>query len=223
MLSLSALPTASALASHCTVERGESLGLCVENQLQKEGTFAFTGQQKAGTSTRSFDIPAINVSSECGGSVKLSKGSLIAKSGKLEVTGLNLEYEKCKYTGSGITECELASPSILVDGENGTGSGPGLASTLSSATALTLKSGAASGKWTEYTVRSTEGKNCSESYYDMPIKGEAKCQLPESTVEAVSHVLKCEEAGDSLSWSGKEVQFELTAEVKLASGKQWSI
>jgi len=221
---MSLVPVASASAAECPgTTEGGGIALCSEGHEQKSGTFAFTGQQKSGTLSDPFNVASWDTTFECGGSVKLSKGSLVAKSGKLEITGLYLEYEKCKLTSSDEAECELGSPSILVDGGTGSGSGPGLTSAVSSTAELWLKSGAKNRRWTSYTIRSREGSTCAQAYESNQVTNETKCQLPESTVEAVTHVLKCEKKGDELTSTAGSVEFELTAELKLASGKKWSL
>jgi hypothetical protein len=222
---MSLVPVASASAAECPgTTEGGGIALCSEGKEQKEGTFAFTGQQKAGTLTDPFNVQSwTNPEFECKGSAKLSKGSLVAKSGKLELTGLYVEFEKCAITSSDSADCELASPSILVVGGTGSGSGPGLKSTVSSTAELWLKSGAANYRWTSYTIRGRENRECDQAYESNQVKGEAKCLLPESTVEAVTHVLKCEKKSNELQSSAGTVDFELTAELKLASGKKWSL
>ncbi len=220
MTALSAIGPASALASPCTSKRGESVELCVEGQLQKEGTFALTGQQKEGSYKDVFNLEfATSLEISCG-SVNLSKGNIIAGSnGKMEVSGLYLEYPKCRVVEP--EHCAVKGGSLLVDGGEGLGTGPGLSAALTKASEVTLLGGGTGEKWTKYEVVSSGG-TCSASYEEI-VKGNAKCQLPESTVEAVTHLLKCEPSGNELKSSGHGAKFALTMEVKLTSGKKWSI
>ncbi len=224
MAALSAVPIASASAAECpgTVEGG-GVALCSEGHEQK-GTFAFTGEKKAGTEMVMFRLEnSSNIVWTCG-SAKLSKGSFIGESGgKLKISGLYIEYGKCQVLAP--ASCEVTS-SIVVDGGHGTGSGPGLGASLKSASEVTLAGDdneleEENLNWTEYTLKSKVGETCALSGV-VPIRGKTVCKLPESTVESVTHILKCEES-DRLTSRGTPVRWALTAELKLSSGKKWSL
>jgi hypothetical protein len=221
MLALSGVAAGSASAAECpgTVEGG-GIALCSGGHEQK-GTFAFTGQQKAETFADPFDIPALATRVACG-TVKLSKGSFVAGTGgKLEITGLYLEYPHCIVT-SDPSECEVAGGLITVDGLEGKGTGPGLSAQLTSTSETDLLGGGTKSYWTFYRIKGTAGHSCAGSW-EAKVRGNAKCSLPSSTVEAVTHILKCEYAQSEILNSGVEAGFELTAEVKLSSGKAWSL
>lgn len=218
---LSALGAASASAAECpgTVEGG-GVALCSEGH-ELKGSFAFSGAQKAGTTADVFEPyhRTLPVTISCG-LAKLSKGSFVAGTGKLEVSGLYIKYEECRDTADE-TDCEVSS--ITVDGsEQGLGTGPGLSSTITGTGSLTLAGGGAKQWWTKYVVKSKTGHTCT-GFSEGKIRGTATCSLPESTIEAITHILKCEYGKDTLLNSGSEAGFELTSELKLASGKTWSL
>jgi hypothetical protein len=218
-----AVASASASAAECpgTVEGG-GIALCSGGHEQK-GTFAFTGAQKAGTFSDPFNLVGggIPLTVSCNGLVKLSKGSFVASSGKLEISGLYLNYGECTAS-SDEADCEVAAGAITVDGAEGAGTGPGLSASLASTAEVTLLGGGASRKWTKFVVRSKPGHACTSSRR-AEIRGVATCGLPESTVEAVTHILKCEFGKSALTNSGLQAGFELTGELKLSSGKAWSL
>jgi hypothetical protein len=216
---VSAVGVASASAAECpgTVEGG-GIALCSGGHEQK-GSFAFTGVQKAGTSYDVFRDEFNNQTIRCASSIKLSKGTFTATTGKLEVSGLDIEYGKCQ-DGTDEADCEVTS--ITVDGGEGKGTGPGLSANLTSTAQVTLTGGGTGQKWTEFRIRSKEGHTCAGNF-EWKVKGTATCSLPESTVEAVTHILKCEELKSELRNFGIKVGFELTAELKLSSGKAWSL
>jgi hypothetical protein len=227
MAALSAVPVASASAAECpgTVEGG-GVVLCSEGH-EQIGTFAFTGQQKAGTPMTVFHRETSeNLVMTCG-SAKLSKGSFIGESGgKLKISGLYIEYGECRVKEP--ISCVVKS-SIIVDGGTGTGTGPGLGASLKNASEVKLVGDdnelqEENTRWTTYNVTSKSGETCPNTS-ERRVKGSATCMLPESTVEAVTHVVKCENKpeDDRLYDAGYHAEFELTAEVKLTSGKKWSL
>jgi hypothetical protein len=223
MLAVGAVASASASAAECpgTVEGG-GIALCSGGHEQK-GTFAFTGVQKSETFSDPFNLEGggIPLTVSCGALVKLSKGSFVASSGKLEISGLYLNYGECTVS-SDEAECEVATHAITVDGAEGVGTGSGLSASLASTAEVTLLGGGASRKWTRFVVKSKPGHTCSSSRTELP-RGQVTCGLPESTVEAVTHVLKCQFGKSELTSSGLAVGFELTGELKLSSGKAWSL
>jgi type 1 fimbria pilin len=220
-LAMSAVGAASASAAECpgTVEGG-GIALCSEGHEQK-GTLSFTGKQESATPSDPFNLigGGIPLTVKCG-TVKLSKGSFVAGAGgKLEITGLYLEYPECVVTSDEV-DCEVTAGAITVDGLEGKGTGPGLAAGLASTSELTLLSGGTKERWTVFHVKSKAGHTCSTSR-EATIRGSSKCSLPGSTAEAVTHIVKCEST--KFLNSGLEAGFELTAEVKLSSGKVWSL
>ncbi|HTD08620.1 MAG TPA: hypothetical protein VK680_06990 [Solirubrobacteraceae bacterium] len=217
MLVLSAVTSASASASECP-RAGESIALC-SGHLEMKGSFAFSGEQQPETSMDVFNAqPYTNSVIECG-QVKFSKGDFVAAAGKLEIANLYLEYKNC-IDASDPVDCEVTP--LTVDGGEGTGTGPGLSATLTSTAQLTLLGGGTASKWTKFNARSKPGHTCAGTY-EWRVSGSATCKLPESTSEAVTHLLKCEESGDVLHDTSGHVGFYLVAEVKLSSGKAWSI
>jgi hypothetical protein len=223
VFAVGAVASASASAAECpgTVEGG-GIALCSGGHEQK-GTFAFTGVQKSGTFSDPFNLVGggIPLTVSCGALVKLSKGSFIASSGKLEISGLYLNYSGCTVSSDEV-DCEVAAGAITVDGAEGAGTGPGLSASLASTAEVTLLGGGTSRKWTKFVVRGKPGHACTTSRTETP-RGQVTCGLPESTVEAVTHILKCEFGKSELTSSGLQVGFELTGELKLSSGKAWSL
>jgi hypothetical protein len=218
-----AVASASASAAECpgTVEGG-GIALCSGGHEQK-GTFAFTGVQKSESYSDPFNLEGggIPLTVSCNGLVKLSKGSFVATSGKLEISGLYLSYGECGVS-SDETDCEVTTHAITVDGAEGAGTGPGLSASLASTAEVTLLGGGTSRKWTKFVVRGKPGHACTTSRTETP-RGQVTCGLPESTVEAVTHILKCEFGNSALTSSGLQVGFALTGELKLSSGKAWSL
>ncbi len=221
MLAVSAGTAVSASAAECpgTVEGG-GIALCSEGHEQK-GSFAFTGQQQAGSFSDPFNVIELGTTVGCG-TVKLSKGSFVAGAGgKLEITGLYLEYPNCTVT-SDAADCEVAGGLITVDGLEGKGTGPGLSAKLTSTSETDLLGGGTKSYWTFYRIKSKAGHTCAGTW-EAKVRGNAKCSLPSSTAEAVTHILKCEYAKSEILNSGDAAGFELTAEIKLSSGKAWSL
>jgi hypothetical protein len=221
LLALGGIAAASASAAECpgTVEGG-GIALCSGGHEQK-GTFAFTGQQQAGSFADPFNVTGFGTTVGCG-TVKLSKGAFVAGAGgKLEVAGLYLEYPNCTVS-SDEADCEVAGGLITVDGLEGKGTGPGLSAQLTSTSETDLLGGGTKSYWTFYRIKSKAGHTCG-STWEAKVRGNAKCGLPSSTVEAVTHILKCEYAKSEILNSGDAAGFELTAEIKLSSGKAWSL
>jgi hypothetical protein len=228
VFAMSVAGVASASAAECpgTVEGG-GIALCSEGHEQR-GSFAFSGEQRSGSLQKIFE-PSNSVPVEigCSSRTKLSKGTLVASSGgKLEISGLHLEYGQCGLISADKTTCELTKSTILVDGGEGTGTGPGLSASFASTAEVTLLGGGTLHNWTVIKLRSVEGKTCASSW-EAKARGSVKCTLPESTIEAVTHILTCENTKvDGQLFNGvnsEPLGYYLTAEVKLASGKKWSL
>ena len=223
MAVLSTVPVASASAAECpgTVEGG-GVALCSEGHEQK-GTFAFTGQQKSGSAMTVFHVVTSGSPIVGCASAKLSKGSFIGESGgKLKLSGLDIEYEKCEVESP--ASCVIAS-SLTVNG-----GGPGLGASLKNTSEVSLVGDdneleEENRRWTDINIKSKSGETCPATWEGW-VKGKATCKLPSSTTESVTHVLECVSKGKEipeLTFAGYQVEFVLTAELKLASGKKWSL
>jgi hypothetical protein len=218
VLSVGAIASASASAAECpgTVEGG-GIALCSGGHEQK-GSFAFSGQKQSGTTMRLY-ISEYQSYIECEKS-ELSKGSFVAATGKLEISGLYVELSHCVVSGEP-TLCEV-SP-ILIDGSEGKGTGPGLAATLKSTGEVTLHPGTGT-RWGVIHIKSAPGRLCTMAAISgSSLTGEQKCALPGSTIEAVKHVLECRISGSKLKIAGHVGELELTAEIGLTSGNKWSL
>jgi hypothetical protein len=217
---LGAVGPVSASAAECpgTVEGG-GIALCSEGH-ELKGSFAFSGQKQSGTSADPFNLVGggIPLTVSCS-SAKFSKGSFVATAGKLEISGLYIEYGGCTVS-SDEADCEVTP--ITVDGGEGKGTGPGLSASLTSTAQVTLLGGGANKRWTIFRVKGKPGHTCSATW-EARIRGNATCSLPGSTTEAITHVVKCEYGKSELTNSEQQAGFELTGEVKLTSGKAWSL
>lgn len=225
LLALSGVAAASASAAECpgTVEGG-GVALCSGGHEQK-GTFAFTGQKEPKSEEKVFFsyLNPYHPNIACN-AVTLSKGSFVAASkGKLEVSGLYIEYTGCRDP-SNESECEVRSAgggeTVLVDGAWEAG-GPGLSAAPLTNTSELFLNANESRRWTKFSLASRAGKTCAQTS-EYNIKGEAKCTLPNSTTELVTHILDCSD-DKLLTENSQSTEWDLTAEVKLASGKAWSL
>jgi hypothetical protein len=211
-LLMSVAGSAPAAAAECggTVEHG-AFALCVEGSEQL-GETAFTTQKKAATPNR-FDIVSW-VEPTCSG--ESGKGHFKATVSALELSGFVMTYSGCTVPAP----AHCAIKPLILDGGGGTGTGPGVAGLLHSSSEILL--GAAERTFTTLHIFS-EGGTCGVSGNPV-IVGAEKCLLPESTVEAVEHTVECKPTGSTLEW--REVgpaEMLLTQQLKLASGKKWSL
>jgi hypothetical protein len=218
VFALGAVTAASASAAECpgTIEGG-GVSLCSGGHEQK-GTFAFTGEHKPGTAGIMFSPTTVSL--KCSEPAKVVKGNLVAGSGgKLEITGLYIEYKECGVEGA---ESECPMRDFTVDGAEGTGSGPGLKATLTSPGEVDLVSAGTGERWMTMRVH---GEACIENA-TYPVHGSAKCELPKSTSEAVKHVIACFLSGNKLKYgsiSEPRIEWEEELEIGLTSGKAWSL
>ena len=149
----------------------------------------------------------------------LPKGSFVAGSGKVEVSGLYIEYSSC-HLSSAEASCKVDP--IVVDGAEGNGKGPGLSAKLTSTAALTLEGAGSGHRWTVIEIESKAGHTCELAGPEI-VLGEAKCELSNSTAEAIKHALACSVSGSDVKRMNKAAEFALTEEIGLTSGKEWSL
>jgi hypothetical protein len=222
ILAFSALATASASAEavKCpgTNEKGAYV-LC-SGGVTQVGTFTFTGVHEA-TTPITFFVPSYEWEMGCEEG-KITKGSFDGTASKLEIAGLYMEITRCNEPAEGNTVCEVLP--IVIDGDEGTGTGPGLSATIASSSELELVSTSSGELWSKVKIRSKGEHMCTMAgLTPSPLHGKQECKLLEGATEKVTHVLKCESIGSHLKLFGKETLFTYAAELSLTSGKNWSI
>jgi hypothetical protein len=182
------------------------------------GTFTFTGVHKAGSGETAFEVPAFPMKMYCEEG-KITKGSFDGTVSKLEIAGLYIEITGCTEEPQA---CDVHP--IVIDGDEGTGTGPGLSATIASSSELELVSTSSGELWSKVKVTSKTGTDCYlASFSPSRLHGHQVCKLLEGATEKVTHVLDCLAAGSDLKLFEHEASFAYTAEITLTSGKNWSI
>ncbi len=213
-----------------TIENG-GVALCSEGHAL-QGTFALTIQRKAGVIHRDLYPKEGSTPPEwaCQAQPPIT-GNFVAASSSVELTSFKIYDKECKFDGSNAElaeDCEIPGETITVDGGEGTGKGPGLHANLTTNGDLALRGGTGE-DWTKFNIKSVLGKTCLDSKVGVTVSGSTSCSLRSSTTEAVTHVLACEEKANSQGYpdlsgyNGEKTYFTFYAEVKLASGKEWSL
>jgi hypothetical protein len=201
--------SASAAECHGTVESG-ALALCVEGTEQL-GETAFTGKTKAETEME-FRIGSWG-NDDC--PANTATGHFSATDSKLELKSIVIKFSGCLWEGG--HDCTTGS--LILDGGEGKGTGPGLIGIFNGTGEVNLEGSGTEKQFTYVYVKSIGGICGSSGNYR--IVGSEKCELPESTVEAVKHVLQC--SREELLYFGTKVKFRTTDEIQLSSGKKWSL
>jgi hypothetical protein len=207
------VPTSSAVASESGCTKGVENGvvvLCANGARQlSEVPFVVSGRS---------GLKALEI--ERAGFATL-KCSSVTGSGTFVASGNALAAKKLKATYSGCIDpteeaaCEIKP--IKVDGESGSGLGPGLEGTFTSAEALGL-TGPKTSSLTTLVISSKPGKSC-ELAGEYPLKGILTDSLA-GGVEAVQHTLT--DRGSSIRGWGTDRLWE-NLNVELASHQAWSV
>jgi hypothetical protein len=190
-IALAGLVSGSASAAECP-HPAKGFALCSGGKLQ-EGTFAFAGKNLGSVTLE-----------EAGGLIKpitctgeTSKGQFVGTKSSLEVTGAYVELKGCSLEEHG---CKVNSGSffggqpgvIILDGGVGTGTGPGLKGVLSTDVE----------NHSRVTWSATSGSGFTDIFVsgclqagEMKVTGQQRCELPGSTIEALTHKAECMKTG----------------------------
>jgi hypothetical protein len=205
-LSLGVLASASASASECPsgVKDGD-VALCSGGH-EQSGLFAFTATKKVAT-RQNFTVAKTGISFECTASA--DKGNFEAGGSGLHVANLAIEYSACTIPNP--QHCAIAGGKITFEH---------LKATIETPSGLTLRSEGT--QWGTISIESSGG-TCLFANPAAKVKGAQKCDLPNSTLEAATHELRCEEAGSELTFGGNPMKQEVTQIMTLAPMKEWSL
>lgn len=199
-LTVGALAAGSAAASAAECPgTGSGVALC-SGKHALEGTFAFTGKYTSGTALKLEvpDFPYIYCDSTA------STGQFVASKGRLEMSGTAIEWSQCEPSldqGS----CEVKPLSFT-----------GSAATLLNTSEVMLP---LAGK---LIIKGRPGNTC-ELAGEYALKGEQKCKLPGSTLEALAHRRECLPTGSTMKFAGKAAHLEFTEEISLSPSKEFSL
>ena len=222
-LTLSGITTASASAfTECKNSPKGVVVLCVvTNGIAEEqlGETAFTAQQKPGTTKRFSSIAWGGGEVNCSG--ETATGTFDGTASKLEITHMIMTYSSCSL---GTPEhCTVSSP-LIIDGAEGTGSGPGINAPVPSPSEIHFEGAPGSGHdFTVVHIQNSGGSCLAKGNWS--VHGSDYCELQEATKEEITHVLHCSnESGDGLTTEGgSKVESIYTDEVKLSTGKAWKL
>jgi hypothetical protein len=215
VFAMSAIVATASASAACSKEGGD-VSLCIEGREAKENsTFKFTSVKKPGTVSE-LKIPAIGLTITCKKAVNTGGFETFGDSVNPEVSDVKITFSECEVTDP--AQCEV--PTIKVEGENK----DGLDAVFAGAGKLTFfSSEKRGGTFVLVTIKSKKGQKCPFESKGAAVTGEQECSLPGGEVEAVTHELECTAAGSKLAFAGLAATFSLQEEVKLTTGKKWSI
>jgi hypothetical protein len=222
VLAMSVVGSASASAAGCHGATKKVITLCVNEEAQVgEVTFKATK-----TLATSFSLGLFNgeIVVEC--KTENSKGVFNAAKESLTVGKLVVEFTGCTVAQASTT-CEVTGGHLILDGGEGTGTGPGLQGTFAEGEPGQITLTGPKGLLGRVGIKSLPGKTCAVAHASSSITGTQKCEIPSNAVEALAHAMNCNGTGSSLEWSGYHAYFTASQELKLRGeaweGKKWSL